>query len=879
MESPKTLFIDLTDEVAEAAQVEPSVASRVISFFDKGFTVPFIARYRKEATGGLQPTVLHRLKEKINDCRLLMEKIDKSLQYFNKKGLMTDELSRKLRQCRSADEVKLITEPLKPKGPRTLSARARALDLEPLALKVLNSKCFVDLFKEAPPAALKTFKSQKGVEEAVQHIISDIFAKDLELIRKAEQLCTIHSPVVHTTQRSARSSSVKPEPRSASVETHMEVDSVDLFSDLSQIGSSGDVPRNFAKDDLITFKNYLKFSRPVSKLHAHQILAINRAVERGVISIKLVFPVAIELQLRRFVEEKYLPNVHPSHLAYVHGAFNSAWKRLIEPHVARIVKSKLTTRAQDTSLEVFTENLRRRLMTAPLRASSPEAYFMSNKENDISAGVISSSSAAPGDRLPVVGLDPGWRHGCKWAACDPHGDLLATGIVWPPTTIAKHQRASQHNGLAQLTATMQRHNISTIALGNGQGSRQTGLWLAELITIGHFYPLSVRFAVVSEAGASWYSASPLADSELPTLDVSFRGAVSIARRLQDPLSELVKVDPKHLGVGMYQHDLSEKRLINAVNGVMEECISFVGVDLNAAPLHILSRISGLSETKAKSIVAYRSQVGLFRTREDLLKVKGIGRSTFAQCAGFVRIRPPFSNVLLDGSKDVEMISISSENTDDDASLCKPGSKRKLPTTSGHIKRPKCSRTTPDFLHFNPLDQTAVHPDTYNIATALIESLKCELTDVGKPRLREAASIFMNTPDRDERLKQFCTETYGLDTLRDIVEALRRPLDFDERQDCFLPLFHSSAMSLSDLRPGMQVSGRVENVTTFGAFCDIGVHQDAYIPRHMYPQTKQSDGLFSLRLGDRITAVVSHVHVNQGRIALEKVSVLPPVSCS
>ncbi|GAA50818.1 S1 RNA-binding domain-containing protein 1 [Clonorchis sinensis] len=853
--------IDLTDEVAGSAQIDRKLASRVISMFEEGFTVPFIARYRKEVTGGMEPATLHRLKEKINSCKMLIEKIDKSFQYFSKQGLLTEDLSRQLKQCKSTEEVKLLVQPLKPKGPRTLSARAKAANLEPVAMEILQSSHSVDLFQRAPPEALKAFGCGSSLQEAVCHVIADVFAKDLELVRHAEMLCIRHPPTMYTTRKQCRAKqeSKKNKNKPGNLEL-MDVDSDDSAMDTEE-NPSATQRQNFTKDDLVTFKNYLQFSRITTKLHAHQILAINRAADRGVITVRIVLPPVVQIQSREFMVRKYFPSIHRGNMNLVHSAFSDAWKRLIEPHLIRGIRSRLTAQAQDTSLDVFSENLRRRLMTAPLRAPTTPVGGASHA-GDPGDGVISSSSAAPGDRLPVVGLDPGWRHGCKWAACDPHGDVISTGIVWPPTTM---------DLAGQLFCIVSSVSIQTIALGNGQGSRQTGRWLAELITMGHFRPLSVRFAVVSEAGASWYSASELATSEMPNLDVSLRGAVSIARRLQDPLSELVKVEPKHLGVGMYQHDLPEKRLVSAVNALMEECISFVGVDLNAAPLHILSRISGLSEAKAKAIAEYRSQVGAFRTRNELLKVKGIGPTTFAQCAGFVRIRPTYSTVKLDGSKDVDMISISSEDDHSDLPVC-PGSKRKRPTLKPSKRKQKQPRTVPDVVSFNPLDQTAVHPDTYDIARNIIDSLGFELPDVGTVPLRQKASALFKASDRDERLKRFCVNNFGLDTVRDIVEALSRPLDFDEREDHFLPLFHSSAMSLTDLKPGMRVSGRVENVTTFGAFCDIGVQQDAYIPRHLYPRAKQTsadDGLFTLRLGDRISAVVGEVQVAQGRITASR----------
>uniref|UniRef100_A0A5K4EEL0 Tex protein-relatedtranscription accessory protein (S1 rna binding domain) n=1 Tax=Schistosoma mansoni TaxID=6183 RepID=A0A5K4EEL0_SCHMA len=768
----------------------------------------------------------------------------------------------------------------------------------------------------------KTFTSKTALEDAVSHIIADIFAKDLDIIRKAEELCSKYIATLVTAKKSKRGKKVEQSsggnlPNSMSIDFDENENADDAECIQNSHSSMNNTNNNSKKDDLVTFKNYLNFSRPVSSILAHQVLAINRANERGVITVKIHLSPQVQHNCATFVSQKYFPTTNRIHWDFVMSAFNDAWKRLIDPHLVRSIRTKLTTSAQDASLEVFSENLRRLLMTAPLRIPVSSNDSTVKNENDI--GMISSASGAPGDRLPVIGLDPGWRNGCKWAACDPHGNVLSTGILWPPHTLSAippkklsvQNGPMSNNGLGALTAVMQRHQIETIALGNGQGSRQTGSWLAYLIQIQHFKPLNVRYAVVSECGASYYSASKVACTELPDLDVSFRGAVSIARRLQDPLAELVKLEPKHLGVGMYQHDIPVNQLTSAVHNVMEECISFVGVDLNAAPLHILSRVAGLSEMKAKAILTYRSQVGPFRSRADLLKVKGIGQATFAQCAGFVRVKPTYSTTTLDGTKDVEMISISSgDDNDGDDLTCDTqitniftGSTKRKHISNESNKKCKKGRIMDvavtdqsDVNCFNPLDQTAVHPDSYEVAANIISLLQLNLTDVGSMKMRTAATQFMISEDRDKRLEQFCSKTVGLDTLRDILVALTRPLDFDERQDCFTPLFHSTVMKISDLRKGMQVKGRVENVTTFGAFCDIGVEENAYIPRHEYPRNCStsnlkiasetsttgigvSDGgdihhkMFTLRLGDRIKATVSGVDIKYKRVALHKVFVM------
>nr|CAH8819325.1 unnamed protein product [Trichobilharzia regenti] len=796
--------IDLTTKVAEAANIDQTLVSLVVPMFENGYTVPFIARYRKEITGGVEPAVLHRLKEKMNDCKMLINKIEKSMRLFNKRGLLTNELSQQLMRCKTTEDIKLLTDSLMPKGPHTLAGKAKAANLESVALDILYSYRFVHIYSRASSEAKNTFQSNSALEDAVRHIIADIFAKDLDILKKAEELCSTYPATIKTspkltrdTQTSGESSYLQPMLIDTDDENNTDfIDGDDEYSLNGQNSSMSPNNNHKPKDEFITFKNYLNFSRSVSSILAHQVLAINRASERGLITVKIDLSPQVQQQCRTFVSEKYLSTVNRGHWDYVMQAFDDAWKRLIDPHLVRSIREKLSTSAQDSSLEVITENLRRLLMTAPLRIPTSANQTATKYKNEL--GIISSAAGAPGDRLPVVGLVPGWRNGCKWAACDPHGNVLATGILWPPHTYILKQLNGprENNGLGALTAVMQRNHIETVALGNGQGSRETGSWLSYLIKTDHFKPLKIRFAVVSESGASYYSASELACKELPNLDVTFRGAVSIARRLQDPLAEMVKLDPKHLGVGMYQHDIPERRLIGALRDVMEECISFVGVDLNAAPLHILSHVAGLSEAKAKAILAYRSQVGPFRSRADLLKVKGIGKPTFAQCAGFVRVKPAYSATTLDGTKDVEVISDEDVDDRDDNNNSNNNyggvgvgvkHKRGAESIREHVSKKSCLKSSSTnnaqsgVNCFNPLDQTAVHPDTYGIATRIISMLNCQLTDVGSAKLKGAAIQFMLSADRDERLESFCTNNVGLDTLRDVVEALTLPLNFDERQ--------------------------------------------------------------------------------------------------
>ncbi|KAM3176262.1 hypothetical protein ACTXT7_006872 [Hymenolepis weldensis] len=442
--------------------------------------------------------------------------------------------------------------------------------------------------------------------------------------------------------------------------------------------------------------------------------------------------------------------------------------------------------------------------------------------------------------------------------------------------------------------------ICTIALGNGTACRETENWLTEAIKSGLFSPLPVRYAIVNECGASTYSASPLACQELPELDVSLRGAVSIARRLQDPLAEMVKIEPQHLGVGMYQHDLPPRKLQAEVEEALEECISFVGVDVNTAQKHVLARVAGLSQAKAQEIINYRVKHGRFRCRNEILKVKGIGASTFAQCAGFLRVRPEFSITRMDASRDVEFISLCSDDDGDrsddiEMDVVSLGGKRSRLVAMDTLPPPKRSRITippldPNDLSFNPLDQTAIHPASFHIATALIRYLNHEVSDIGSAVLRNSAKALFASRDRDAVLSRFTTKEFGLETLCDILDALCRPLDFDERQDLFAPMFRSSVISIINLSPGLEVQGCVTNVTTFGAFVDIGVEVDALVPIGKFPRpsanrryagsgiggsgsTRSILRQLSLRLGDRIRAKIDSVKTQERRIALKDVHLL------
>ncbi|VUZ56502.1 unnamed protein product, partial [Hymenolepis diminuta] len=865
---PMDVDWDVVTEIANTCGTDKRVVSKVINLFNSGNTLPFIARYRKEATGNLDPDTLRAIKTKLSQCREVIEKVNSAYNQLSAKGLMTGELKSSLRHCKTTADVALITEPFKESAPKSLASKARAAGLEPVAYAVFRAGRRVD-FSNAISGL-----STNDVETGILHILSEWICKDIVILQETEALCFQMPPNLET-------------------------------SKIEQKQPSTSTSKHNNERNMAIYKPYFKFSMPFNRIPPHKVLAINRGEDRKILRVKMSFSNCVIARIREIVARYFLPHIHPVYHDLFWKAFDDGWKRLMKPCLTRKLRARITSDAQEISLIVFGDNLRRILMTAPLRnAPLPCAADLNAKNVDPSRErahspeVISSRLGAPGDRLPVVGLDPGFRHGTKWAACDPLGSVIATGIIH--VTVRKpEQICNQTDSRIQaLVTTMINHGICIIALGNGTACRETENWLTEAIKSGLFSPLPVRYAIVNECGASTYSASTLACQELPELDVSLRGAVSIARRLQDPLAEMVKVEPQHLGVGMYQHDLPPRKLQAEVEEALEECISFVGVDVNTAQKHVLARVAGLSQAKAQEIINYRVKHGRFRCRNEILKVKGIGASTFAQCAGFLRVKPEFSITRMDASRDVEFISLCSDDDGDrsddiEMDVVSLGGKRNRLVAMDTLPPPKRSRITipqldPNDLSFNPLDQTAIHPASFHIATALIRHLDHEVSDVGSAVLRNSAKALFASRDRDAVLSRFTTKEFGLETLCDILDALCRPLDFDERQDLFAPMFRSSVISIINLSPGLEVQGCVTNVTTFGAFVDIGVEVDALVPIGKFPRppanrryagsgiggssqngsTRSVLQQLSLRLGDRIKAKIDSVKTQERRIALK-----------
>ncbi|KAG5328893.1 SRBD1 protein, partial [Acromyrmex heyeri] len=532
------------------------------------------------------------------------------------------------------------------------------------------------------------------------------------------------------------------------------------------------------------YEQYFNFKSRVNVIKPHHILAINRAESQKIISVKIVVPDAFEDAFRNYCLWQYTQegrsSAKMSHLTLLNDGIDYAYKKSIKPQMIRRIRSELKENAEKASIEVFTTNVKQLLLTPPVR------------------GKI------------VLGIDPGYRHGCKLAVVSEQGDLLETAVIYPHNHSSAFKDAA--NTLAKL---VNKYRCTIIALGNATACRETELFLTKAIESNVFGSLNAMYTIVDECGASIYSCSPQAKSEFPDLDPNLVSAISIARRLQDPLAELVKIEPKHLGVGMYQHDLPQTKLTKSLSEVVTEVVSFVGVDINTASHYLLQQVAGLTVSRSKSIIEWRSKNGPFRNREQLLKVKSIGSKTFEQCAGFIRILPETAK------------------------------------TSETLQRSKKSEND-----FNPLDQTWIHPESYAIANKFVKHCQCKLDDIGTPAFIGKINFHAKT-GCGNLAAQFGTDETTMET---IVKALTMQKDEDIRSKLNQPLFRNSVRCIEDLIVGTILSGVVRNVTHFGAFVDVGVGKEGLI--HVSRMKKD------LHIGQRVEVKVVDIELARQRIGLE-----------
>ena len=717
--------MDIIKQLSRELNLREEQTAAAVRLIDEGNTIPFIARYRKEATGSMEDTALRQLDDRLGYLRNLEKRKEEVSSAIQEQGKLTPELEEKIAEAQTLAVVEDLYRPYKQKR-RTRGSIAREKGLEPLASAIFAQNTLAD-----PLVMAREYcNEEKGVDtpEAALAGALDIIAEDLS-------------------------------------------DDANIRGELRQlIRSDGLVvcagTGEEQEKDKGTYAMYQDFSEPVGRIAPHRVLAINRGVKEGALkaSIQLAEEKAVGLICRRAVTAK-----NPCGRA-VEAAARDSWKRLIAPSVENETFSTLFEAASEQAIKVFGENLHHLLMQPPVK-----------------------------DQV-VLGLDPGYRNGCKIAVVDGTGRVLDTAVVYPTQPYNRVEEAKK-----KLTALIKKHGVTVISIGNGTASRESEQLVVELIReLGPDHRPSLSYMVVSEAGASVYSASKLASEEFPQFDVNLRSAVSIARRLQDPLAELVKIDPKAIGIGQYQHDMPPARLEGALGGVVESCVNSVGVDLNTASGPLLGHVAGIGPAIAKNIVAYREENGSFTARSQLLKVPKLGKKTYEQCAGFLRI---------------------------------PGAK-------------------------DPLDATAVHPESYPAAKALLKECGRTLADIGTGAMREllAQAEGKGIPDLAKKLG------VGEPTIRDIIDELMKP-GRDPREALPPPLLRTDVMELKDLKPEMVLTGTVRNVLDFGAFVDIGVHEDGLVHVSQLADRFIKHPSQVVKVGDIVKVKVLEVDMKRGRISL------------
>ncbi|KAM5317959.1 S1 RNA-binding domain-containing protein 1 isoform 1-T1 [Glossophaga mutica] len=641
---------------------------------------------------------------------------------------------------------------------------------------------------------VKGLSALQDIEAGVQHILADMIAKDRETLDFIRKLCQNRY--------------------------------ISIQSSLAKVSS-----KKVNEKDVDKFHLYQNFSCNLRNIQHHQILAINRGENLKILTVKVNIPDGVKNEFCRWcIQNRWRPRrfARPELMKILHNSVDDSFKRLIYPLLCREFRAKLTSDAEKESVMMFGRNLRQLLLTSPV----------------------------PGRTL--MGVDPGYRHGCKLALISPTSQILHTDVVY-----LHCGRGFQE--AEKIKRLLLNFNCSTVVIGNGTACRETEAYFADLIMKNYFAPLDVVYCIVSEAGASIYSVSPEANKEMPGLDPNLRSAVSIARRVQDPLAELVKIEPKHIGVGMYQHDVSPTLLKATLDSVVEECVSFVGVDINICSEVLLRHIAGLNANRAKNIIEWREKNGPFINREQLKKVKGLGPKSFQQCAGFIRINQEYirkfcSSQQTESAGPNQGVAATSpagaEVTNE-----KPG-KKKSKTAANVVLKP------------DPLDQTCIHPESYGIATRFLSFIGGTLCEIGKPEMQQKIKSLVEKEGIEKTAERLQTTVH---TLQIIIDGLSQPESFDFRTDFVKPDFKRSIVCLNDLQVGTVLTGKVENATLFGIFVDIGVGTAGLIPIRNITEAKLSKTKkrrsLGLGPGERVEVQVLNIDAPRSRITLDLIRVL------
>ena len=709
--------MDIIQALQEELKIGRHQVEAAVKLIDEGNTIPFIARYRKEATGSLDDEVLRRLDERLRYLRNLEEKKAQVIATIQEQGKLTPELEKQIQNAATLVMVEDLYRPYRPKR------RTRATIAQEKGLAPLSDTIMLQMTKEpVEKLALAYISEEKGVatvEEAING------AKDI-LAERISDEADYRTYIRETTMKQGTIQASAKDENAQSV-----------------------------------YEMYYQYEESIKKAAGHRVLALNRGEAEKILTVKIIAPVE---QILRYLEKKVILRENPYTTPILQEVVKDSYDRLIGPSIEREIRSDMTERAEEGAIKVFGKNLEQLLMQPPI------------------VGKV------------VLGWDPAFRTGCKLAVVDETGKVLDTVVIYPTAPQNKVEEAK-----STLKKLIQKYHISLIAVGNGTASRESEQVIVELLKE---IKEPVQYVIVNEAGASVYSASKLATEEFPEFDVGQRSAASIARRLQDPLAELVKIDPKSIGVGQYQHDMNQKHLGEALQGVVEDCVNKVGVDLNTASAPLLEYVSGISKTLAKNIVVYREEHGAFKSRNQLLKVAKLGPKAYEQCAGFMRIQ------------------------------------------GGN----------------NPLDGTSVHPESYGAAGSLLEKLGYDLEQIRAGGLMGIGKKVLDYKKMAQELG------IGEITLQDIVKELEKPAR-DPRDEMPKPILRTDVMEMKDLTPGMILKGTVRNVIDFGAFVDIGVHQDGLV--HISQMTDKfiKHPMEVVSVGDIVEVKVLSVDLAKKRIAL------------
>lgn len=687
----------------------------VLELLEDKNTVPFIARYRKELTGGLDEVEIKQIENEYTYALNLHNRKEEVIRLIDEQGLLTEDLKNDILKQTKLQRIEDLYRPFKKKK-KTRATEAKRKGLEPLAKWILEGTSNIDLVEEASKYITEEVTSHEVAIKGAQDIIAEIIS-DEPKYRKY---------ILNSVERQGKLVTEK---------------------------------KKKAEDEKNIFEMYYTYEEPIKKIVPHRVLAINRGESEGILKVGFEIDTA---SLESYLTTQFVKKEH-KHIEVIKEAIQDSLKRLILPSIEREIRSELTQKAEEHAIEIFSENLKNLLLQAPLKGKK------------------------------ILGLDPAYRTGCKLAVINEYGSFVDKNVIYPHPPVSKNDQAEKI-----FVDMIKKHNIELVAIGNGTASRESEQFVAEMIKK---HDLPCQFVIVNEAGASVYSASDIAREEFPDFKVEERSAVSIGRRVQDPLSELVKIDPKSIGVGQYQHDVNQKALSETLKFVVETAVNQVGVDVNTASPSLLSYVSGLSNTVANNIIKFREEKGVITHHSEIAKVPRLGNKTFEQSIGFLRI--------LDGSE--------------------------------------------------PLDKTAIHPESYEAAYALIQYVGLQKEDIGSDVLKEKLNK-LDIQDTSETLN------IGIPTLEDIIASLIAPLR-DPRDEFETPILKSDVLSMEDLKPNMALSGTVRNVVDFGAFVDIGVKQDGLVHISKLSKGYVKHPMNIVSVGDIVDVWVLDVNQDKQKVSL------------